>query len=444
MEKYRIIVVIVLALGFCCGQAISSFMPQTSLGQKIPADAMNATLTSSSIKPENTTNIPSDAVSEQSVETPAEGMYNVTNNMTAAGQPLGESEETLSNVSETIGEVLTNRSQELSITSEYLESGYLDQLPTLPDPQSIPAFANQLLCSAASNPCVGTDQADNVTGDNGYNKMYGLQGEDLMSGGAGDDVMEGNEDHDEMYGEDGLDFMVGSGTDDYMNGGDDADYMFGVWANDIAIGEAGNDAINGGQGMDSVLGGSGDDVVQGGDGDDGGIDPPYTFGIVSGQEGNDYLSGGLGLDFVVGGPDNDTIFHNTSTDGSTPDGSTDKINCGPGNDVAWISRFGDGDTAIDCETVHTDHPPHPDSDHDGVPDNIDNCKDVKNPDQLDSDELGPNPEGKGDECDTDDDNDHRIDPADNCGYRFGSSLAFNPDQRDSNHNGHGDTCDLGP
>jgi ABC-type Na+ efflux pump permease subunit len=163
VEKNRIIVVIVLALGFCCGQAVSSFMPQTSMGQKVPADTMNATLTSSSIKPENTTNILSDAVSEQSVETPAEGTYNVTNNMTAAGQPLGESEETLSNVSETIGEVLTNRSQELSITSEYLESGYLDQLPTLPDPQSVPTFANQLLCSAASNPCVGTDQADKMT-----------------------------------------------------------------------------------------------------------------------------------------------------------------------------------------------------------------------------------------------------------------------------------------
>jgi hypothetical protein len=121
------------------------------MGQKIPADTMNATLTSSSIKPKNTTNIPSDAVSEQSVETPTEGTYNVTN-MTAAGQPLDESEETLPDVSETIGEVLANRSQELSITSEFLESGYLDQLPTLP-PLSVPSFANQLLCSAASMKC---------------------------------------------------------------------------------------------------------------------------------------------------------------------------------------------------------------------------------------------------------------------------------------------------
>src|SRR3712207_8731162 len=55
-------------------------------------------------------------------------------------------------------------------------------------------FPYTTLCRS---PCVGTDQADNVTGDNGSNKLYGLQGEDLMSGGAGDDVMEGNEDHDE-------------------------------------------------------------------------------------------------------------------------------------------------------------------------------------------------------------------------------------------------------
>jgi thrombospondin 2/3/4/5 len=73
----------------------------------------------------------------------------------------------------------------------------------------------------------------------------------------------------------------------------------------------------------------------------------------------------------------------------------------------------------------------------GIPDNIDNCRDITNPGQLDADD-----DGKGNLCDPDDDNDHRIDPVDNCGYRRGSYLEYNPDQRDTDHNGIGDACDL--
>ena len=39
------------------------------------------------------------------------------------------------------------------------------------------------------------------------------------------------------------------------------------------------------------------------------------------------------------------IFH-------SPDGSKDTIDCGSGNDEAWINVSQDGDTAVNCETVH--------------------------------------------------------------------------------------------
>lgn len=327
---------------------------------------------------------------------------------------------------ENITSVLANRSQEASVISEYLESGYSNKPSTV---SNLSSFAS-LSCSSAANPCIGTDQPDSMNGDPGLNEMFGKMGDDSMDGVDGTDY---------MYGEDGNDFVTGGNGlhHDFVNGGNDNDQVFGVQGYDYVIGEQGDDELSGGQDSDAVYGGPGNDAILGGNGDDGGI-----YGLF-GNESNDYISGGLGADLIFGNEDNDTIFHNTDTDGSTPDGSKDTIDCGPGNDVVWLSRVADGDTAVGCETVHSDRRPPPDSDNDGVPDNIDNCKRIKNPDQLDSDEFGPNADGKGDACDADDDNDGVHDVADNCGYRRGSWLAYNEDQRDEDHDGKGDECDLG-
>ncbi len=76
-----------------------------------------------------------------------------------------------------------------------------------------------------------------------------------------------------------------------------------------------------------------------------------------------------------------------------------------------------------------------DSDGDGVPDAVDNCPSVANPDQTNTDADGP-PFGGGDACDPDDDNDGFNDASDNC------RLVPNPDQADSDGDGIGDACDL--
>ena len=71
-----------------------------------------------------------------------------------------------------------------------------------------------------------------------------------------------------------------------------------------------------------------------------------------------------------------------------------------------------------------------DSDSDGIPDDEDNCPEIYNPDQTDTDG-----DGKGDKCDSDDDGDGIPDSYDNC------PLVSNPGQEDSDGDGIGDACD---
>lgn len=72
-----------------------------------------------------------------------------------------------------------------------------------------------------------------------------------------------------------------------------------------------------------------------------------------------------------------------------------------------------------------------DSDGDGVYDDVDNCPDTPNQDQLNTDGA----DDGGDACDTDDDNDNWLDVDDNC------PIDANPQQEDSDQDGVGDTCD---
>lgn len=72
----------------------------------------------------------------------------------------------------------------------------------------------------------------------------------------------------------------------------------------------------------------------------------------------------------------------------------------------------------------------PDGDMDGTPDADDNCPDVENADQVDTDG-----DGLGDACDDDDDDDGILDPADNC------PLVANDKQEDLDKDLIGDFCD---
>jgi len=70
---------------------------------------------------------------------------------------------------------------------------------------------------------------------------------------------------------------------------------------------------------------------------------------INGGPGNDYLDGGSGNDTITGGPGHDTIVGGSGNDViHARDGERDRIDCGPGNDVAVVDGH---DRVRNCETV---------------------------------------------------------------------------------------------
>lgn len=91
----------------------------------------------------------------------------------------------------------------------------------------------------------------------------------------------------------------------------------------------------------------------------------------------------------------------------------------PVNDPDFTNDFAETQTVIQA-----------DADGDAVADDADNCPDMPNPEQSDTDG-----DGQGNACDGDNDNDSVPDDADNC---LGMS---NPEQTDTDANGVGDGCE---
>ncbi len=140
----------------------------------------------------------------------------------------------------------------------------------------------------------GTDNNDQLYGDDGSNVINGLGGSDLIYGGGGDDVLSGG---------DGRDRLMGDAGNDTLSGGSGRDSLYGGDGDDVLSGGSGGGIFRGRRG-DSLYGGNGDDVLNGGDGRD----------MLSGGSGNDILSGDGGSDRLYGGSGNDTLIGGGGSD----------------------------------------------------------------------------------------------------------------------------------
>ena len=142
---------------------------------------------------------------------------------------------------------------------------------------------------------------------------------------------------------------TGSARADRLQGGGDRDVIIGLAGDDRLSGLAGEDHLQGGPGHDRLSAGDDDDLIQGAAGSDKAI----------GGKGQDDVLAGAGNDTSVGGPGPDQLFddkgHDRLSGGpgndrfSAHDGDRDRIDCGPGEDIAWIDRL---DLARGCEHVY--------------------------------------------------------------------------------------------
>ena len=106
--------------------------------------------------------------------------------------------------------------------------------------------------------------------------------------------------------------------------------------NDTLVGMDGDDLVRAGGGADMVLGGAGADNIHGGTGND----------TIAGGSGNDTLYADAGRDVLFGGAGNDQLHASALDQG-------DRLVCGPGNDVAHVSRINGvvADATIGCERI---------------------------------------------------------------------------------------------
>ena len=146
----------------------------------------------------------------------------------------------------------------------------------------------------------------------------------------------------DLVGTDAGDRLEGTAGNEHAAGyaGDDEVLAFG--GADCVAGGLGNDRIHLGPGDDEASGGIGADHLYGGPGDDvlvPGLGPDH----VDGGEGHDLLRderGDVQPDVLIGGEGHDVI--------RAVDFSADRIECGPGYDVAIVDAF---DTVSGCDRV---------------------------------------------------------------------------------------------
>ena len=102
----------------------------------------------------------------------------------------------------------------------------------------------------------GNTVGNELRGNLGDNRLFGLAGADTIHGGNGEDLLDGGLNNDLAYGGNGDDVLRGRGGDDRIDGGSGDDVAWGASGNDSLIGGDDDDLLIGGPGRDQLTGGN--------------------------------------------------------------------------------------------------------------------------------------------------------------------------------------------
>ncbi|MGQ9866280.1 MAG: Calx-beta domain-containing protein [Pseudanabaenaceae cyanobacterium] len=97
---------------------------------------------------------------------------------------------------------------------------------------------------------IGTENPEDIAGNQGLDTIFGAGGNDILRGGAGSDSLDGGEGNDSLFGNMDNDTLLGDSGNDLLRGGQGDDVLFGGPGNDTLVGDFGQDFLTGGLGAD--------------------------------------------------------------------------------------------------------------------------------------------------------------------------------------------------
>jgi RTX calcium-binding nonapeptide repeat (4 copies) len=130
------------------------------------------------------------------------------------------------------------------------------------------AQAAPLICPSGGGLCVGTPEADTISGSDNVEQIFALEGNDFVDGFGGNDLIYGNEDADTLRGAEQSDVVYGNTGNDSIDlvsfdTAGSKDQSFGGGGNDKILAQDGNvDSIDCGAGLlDQAFSDPGDTVT---------------------------------------------------------------------------------------------------------------------------------------------------------------------------------------
>src|SRR5215510_1614154 len=184
----------------------------------------------------------------------------------------------------------------------------------------------------------GSEQADNLWGDDGINDLNGMGGNDTLKGFGGNDFLEGGDGADQLFGMNGTDFLFGDGgADDVLRGGIGNDAYIVDSAADLVVEARGEGADTVATSLTYVLPAGSEveflETVQ--------FDATTALDLV-GNEFDNLITGNNGSNTVVGSPAND---------GGGYDGLDTMTGLGGGDVFVWTSTAESGVAGNEADVI---------------------------------------------------------------------------------------------